>query len=448
MTAGATLAEARALAARGDDAPAIQAYLRYLASEPTDLAALNELGTLALAGGYRSAATTAYRQAALHHPQDPATRVNLGHVLRLAGDPGAAREHYLAALAVDPAFAPAHQGLCWALDELGLDGGQDHARRGFAGHARRELPYRGTGTALPVLLLASARGGNVPTEAFIDDRSHRVTVLYVEYAQPDEPLPADALVVNAIGDADRCDEALACADRLLAGYDRPVINAPARVRATGRLANAQRLGGLAGVVTPQVRRFDARGLRAFEPDRWPVLVRRPGFHTGQHFLRADDRAALDAAPDVLGGTEFLAIEYLDARGSDGLSRKYRVLFIDGVAYPLHLAASHDWKVHYYSSAMAEQPSLRDEEARFLDDMAGVLGPRATAALASIQKALGLDYGGIDFAIGGDGTVLVFEANATMVIASPDADPRWNYRRRAIEAARRAARRLLEERARR
>jgi hypothetical protein len=27
--------------------------------------------------------------------------------------------------------------------------------------------------------------------------------------------------------------------------------------------------------------------------------------------------------------------------------------------------------------------------------------------------------------------LLFEANATMVIASPDADPRWAYRRAAI-----------------
>jgi glutathione synthase/RimK-type ligase-like ATP-grasp enzyme len=45
--------------------------------------------------------------------------------------------------------------------------------------------------------------------------------------------------------------------------------------------------------------------------------------------------------------------------------------------------------------------------------------------------LGLDYAGIDFGIGPDGELLLFEANATMVIATPDGDPRWAYRRAAI-----------------
>ena len=33
------------------------------------------------------------------------------------------------------------------------------------------------------------------------------------------------------------------------------------------------------------------------------------------------------------GDDLLAIEYLDARGPDGMARKYRVMFIDGVALP-------------------------------------------------------------------------------------------------------------------
>jgi len=107
------------------------------------------------------------------------------------------------------------------------------------------------------------------------------------------------------------------------------------------------------------------------------------------------------------------------------------MMIGGQLYPLHLAISRQWKVHYFTSDMADQPDHRAEEARFLADMPAVLGPKAMAALERIRDALGLDYAGIDFGIGPDGDLLLFEANATMVIAPPDRDERWAYRRAAI-----------------
>ncbi len=79
-------------------------------------------------------------------------------------------------------------------------------------------------------------------------------------------------------------------------------------------------------------------------------------------------------------------------------------------------------------------------------MAATLGPVAIAALARIQAMLGLDYAGIDFGLAQDGSLLVFEANATMVINPPDADPMWDYRRPAIAAALAAASRMLARRA--
>ena len=64
-------------------------------------------------------------------------------------------------------------------------------------------------------------------------------------------------------------------------------------------------------------------------------------------------------------------------------------------------------------------------------MPAVLGDKAMAALERIHDALGLDYAGIDFGLGPNGDLLLFEANATMVIAPPDPDERWAYRRTAI-----------------
>jgi glutathione synthase/RimK-type ligase-like ATP-grasp enzyme len=53
------------------------------------------------------------------------------------------------------------------------------------------------------------------------------------------------------------------------------------------------------------------------------------------------------------------------------------------------------------------------------------------ALEGIRDALGLDYAGVDFGLAPNGDLLLFEANATMVIAVPDGDERWAYRRAAI-----------------
>jgi hypothetical protein len=79
-------------------------------------------------------------------------------------------------------------------------------------------------------------------------------------------------------------------------------------------------------------------------------------------------------------------------------------------------------------------------------MEGVLGPRAMAALAEIQSRLGLDYAGIDFGLSANREILLFEANATMVVNPPEPDPKWAYRRPAVERIYSAVRRMLMLRA--
>jgi hypothetical protein len=111
-------------------------------------------------------------------------------------------------------------------------------------------------------------------------------------------------------------------------------------------------------------------------------------------------------------------------------------------YPLHLAISKHWKIHYFSADMRDRAEHRAEEAKFLSDMPAVLGANAMAALEELAAAIGLDYGGIDFALTQRGEVLLFEANATMVVEQPDGDLRWDYRRAAVERIHAAVRDLL------
>jgi hypothetical protein len=448
MTAEITqlLERARGLSATAADDAAKAVYLELLHKDPRHFAALVELGSLALASGHRSAAQTAYQQAVQWHPDNPIGHVNLGTLHLQYGEAAAAREHYAAALSIDPECAAAHQGLARALCDLGEQAAaQPHFSKGFTGRSVITQRYRGTQPPIQVLLLVSVQLGNVLVRAILDDRVFQVSALYAEFHDPQTPLPPHAVVFNAIGDADLCAPALRRAQEIIERTRAPVINPPRYVLRTGRIGNTRLLGSIPGVVAPLTRKVARAALPAAPDLRFPLLLRAPGFHMGQHFVRVERREDLSRVAS-LPGEELLAIEYLDARGADGMSRKYRVMFIDGELYPLHLAISADWKVHYFSADMATQQAYRDEERRFLEDMAGTLGPRTLAALSRIAATLRLDYAGIDFGVDAGGSVLLFESNATMAILTPAPDPIWDYRRAPIARALAAATQLVRRRA--
>jgi glutathione synthase/RimK-type ligase-like ATP-grasp enzyme len=109
------------------------------------------------------------------------------------------------------------------------------------------------------------------------------------------------------------------------------------------------------------------------------------------------------------------------RSEDGYFRKYRIVFVDREPFAYHLAISSQWMVHYVSADMTTVPWKLDEEHRFLANASEVLAERATQAIAAIGRRLDLDYAGIDFTVLPDGRVLVFEANATMLIHRESSD---------------------------
>ena len=439
----AMLAQARHLLSQGRNDEAYAAYVKILNLAPSNRTVLHELGALAYADGYRSAARTVYTQIIRNWPDDLAGCVNLGLILYEDGDPAAAKTHYEAALKIDPASADAHRGLGRIFCDAGDTENADwHWRKSFDTQAIVPQNYRGKGPGVPILLLVSARGGNIPTHNILDNRIFAVTALYTEYYKPEFPLPHHAIIFNAIGDADFCPHALDAAEMIVERAGTKTINAPALVRRTGRAENATRLADIPGVRAPQMRELCRTEIGDAKDMKFPLLLRSKGFHTGQHFVRVENEAELHATATELPGDTLLAIEYLDARGVDGMARKYRVMYIGGQLYPIHLAISADWKVHYFTADMAANATYREEEREFLEDMAKALGSPAIAALTRIGEKMGLDYCGIDFALDRDGRVLVFEANATMVINPPPPEPIWDYRRAPAARALNAAKELL------
>ena len=429
-------------------------YLALLRQRPADFGALNDFGTLVLNAGYREAARSLFSEAVRSHPDNPLGRVNLANLMYLLGEFEAARVHFEAALRSDPAHVHAHRGMANLLGAIGdAAGAREHRDKGYKNHFLTALPYRGDGPAVSVLLLVSALGGNIPTSSLLDDRIFKTTVLVTEYYDPQAPLPLHDLVFNSIGDADLCREGLEAAAGVLARTDRPVLNPPARVLETGRAANVERLRGLPNVVVPRMVRVSRHALAgpegidlvASNGFSFPLLVRAPGFHTGQHFARVETPEELAAVLAPFPGDDVWLIEELDTRDDRGMFRKFRVMIVDRRLYPLHLAISRHWKVHYFRADMAVSAENRSQDAGFLNDMAGFIGERGIAALERIAATLALDYGGIDFAVNAHGDILFFEANATMVMIPLAPDEKWAYRRPAFDAVFSAIRTMLLQR---
>ena len=425
-------------------------FIQVLEREPHHLAALNNLGSVLIATGHREAAGIAFKEAVARHPNSLIGRVNRGNFLLEESERVAAygrdaealqlkreaREHYEHALRVEAGNKRAHEGLSYLLADLGdPQKAAWHKRQAFGNRFIIPLPYRGARPPVSLLQLASTTGGNIRLQRFLDDRIFKTFLVLPEFYNPNTPLPAHQLVINGIGDVELSPGALAAAQSVLALTRAPVINPPAAVLATSRSNNAMRFSNMPGVITPVTATLPRERLSGAKTAavlarhglRFPLLLRSPGFHSGQHFLLVESFAALSPALAELPGDDLIAMQYLDARGPDGKTRKYRVMMIDGQTFPLHLAISSQWKIHYFSAEMADHPEHRAEDAAFLENMPGVLGPLAMSALERIRSTLALDYAGIDFGLNANGEILLFEANATMVVNPPGPDERWRYR---------------------
>ena len=449
-SAPAAFARAQQLDALGRNDEAKQAYLDVLQLDPDHFEALTALAALATKMGLRSAARAALTRAAQSHPHRALGHANLAIQLSDAGELAAAREHFETALRLEPDSRAAHRGMAILLLRLGeTEAAKRHGRTGFGGLAD-PWPFRGQGRPVTVLLVLSAVGPNAPVELFMDDRVFRKWTVAPEFFDPASELPSHDLVFNGVGDPDRCGAALDGADAIVARSKAPVLNAPGRIRDTGRVENARRLERIPGVVTPRIARWSRDALSAPSAESalaragfpFPVLLRSPGFHGGELFVKVDEPRALPQAVAGLPGETLFVMQFVDTRGPDGKLRKYRAMMVDGRLYPLHLAVSSHWKVHYFTADMADRPDHRAEDEAFLGDMPAALGPQATQTLERLHAELALDYGGIDFAVDAAGQVVVFEANAAMAVPPPLGADKWRYRDAPVARITRAVQTML------
>jgi len=372
------------------------------------------------------------------------------HAIALCGDIKASRSAYEHALTYAPLDFDANWGL-FEVDQLLEDSAAALHHQQIALAQRSLLTFearvRPAKTTILELCIAGTFQANIPLDFILDRERITVHKLYLG-EHPVPPLPPYDIVFNTIADAPNASPALAAAASFIAGQNRPALNAPALVPLTSRdsiallFRNSRKSARVAVAQT-------LRATRHFAPlnhPPFPFLIRPIDSHAGKDLAKIDSAEALHAylaATPQVG--EFYLSAFIDYRNADGYFRKYRIAFVDGVAYPVHMAVSPHWMIHYYNAPMAENAWMRDEEHVFMRDIGAVFSGSLADGLRDIAEAIPLDYFGIDCAIARDGRVLLFEASTANIVHLRDPVDLYPYKAEYVPRIIGALERLFDQR---
>ena len=350
----------------------------------------------------------------------------------------------------DPAARNAHLRLYEVEQMLGRpDSAIEHLRAAVQSSRVVSLPALQQPAARSVLAFSrvAAFEANTPLELILDTEHTTLHRLYIDDGDthvPDEELPPYDVLFNTIAESEQAQPALALAHAFAERTGRRPVNDPAIVAQLGRAGVAHRFAGSTTILAPGVERVEAGALRARDLTA-PLVVRPVGSQAGHALGLVADRAELHAYLDEHAYASYFVTPFVDYRSRDGFYRKYRVMFVNGVPFAYHLAISPRWMIHYYNAPMADHQWMRDEEARFIDGLGAVFHGPLHEALHDIARGVALEYFGIDCGIAPDGRLLLFEADAAMLVHGTDAPDLFPYKRVGFERVKAALTTLLSQR---
>ncbi len=303
------------------------------------------------------------------------------------------------------------------------------------------MPCAAERPRLRVLMLAAGveMGGNTPIEFLLEGSDIALSVLYIVPGLPlPDPLPYHDIAFNAIADTEDSRAALEIVEALMPRWPRPVLNAPEGIRRLNRDALYALLADAPDIYIPMTARISRAALESLGRGEialttlladgvWPLIVRPIDSHAGRGLDRLESAADIEKYLAGQRGGAFFISRYIDYSGKDGAFRKYRIVFVDGKAYAIHMAISHQWKIWYLNADMAASAEKRAEEDAFMTHFDEGFGVRHKEALAEIAARVGLSYFAIDCAETKDGALLIFEGGNTMIVHNMDSDAVYPYK---------------------
>jgi len=305
-----------------------------------------------------------------------------------------------------------------------------------------------------ILVLGGVGASHVPTRYLFDPALFAtMTLTLLSPDQPDAPLGNVAfdalteadLIFNTLGEIEKDGGQVESVKILSARLGKPILNPPDRVARTGRDRAHELFGDIPGLRVPDVRRMMRNELAGLSSFTDPFLIRPGGAHGGEDLALIETSFDMEKYLANAPYECFLLTDFHDFKGPQDCYRKYRFIFVDRQPYPYHLAIAENWLVHYWRAEMERTYWKKREEADFLTDWRRVFGPEAAATVEQVARRMDLDYGGMDCSVLPDGKVLLFEANACMLVHLDDTVACFPYKYQAVPRIRDAVTRMIRNR---
>jgi hypothetical protein len=279
---------------------------------------------------------------------------------------------------------------------------------------------------------------NTPIEFLLADSDVTLEMLFLV---PGEGLPEfwpeHDVVFVAVSESEENLAVLDALGRKFRNWPKPVLNRPSGITKLIRDRAYGVLRDCAGSFMPVNRRINrvdlarvaagGRDISAFTESGFPIIARPVDSHAGHGLQKL---ASCQVVVDYLsqqGEEEFFVSPFIDYSSVDGWFRKYRIALVDGVAFPVHMAVSRAWMVHYLNADMMDNAANRAQEAQFMLYFESGFGLRHRAAFSRVNELLGLDYVLLDCGEMPDGRLLIFEAGNAMIVHAMDPEALFPYK---------------------
>ncbi len=285
---------------------------------------------------------------------------------------------------------------------------------------------------------------NTPIEFLLESSNFDLLLHFVDADTENlEDIPHHDVAFVAVGESAANAPILNNLKRLLNGWVGPILNnAPDRILGLTRDGVAKLLEDESCILSPTTISISRETLKTLASEEsnissvlpkssYPIIVRPVGTHAGIGMERIAGAAELSQYLKKRAEIHYYIAPFIDYRGVDGRFRKHRIAFINGVAFPSHLAISDHWMVHYLSASMSIHEDRRAEEAAWMANFDRDFAVRHARAFDALHRHLGLDYFAIDCAELPDGRLLLFEADVAMIVHAMDSEITFPYKKLAM-----------------
>lgn len=313
------------------------------------------------------------------------------------------------------------------------------------------------------LLALSAPGdfmANTPVEFLLENSDIALDLLFLsENESFPGQLPEHDVAFVAVAESDANRKLLAGIARASRSLSRPLINAAENIERLTRDGAHALLRDTPGVTYPCNLRVARATLDevAQSPEAlekllpglsYPIIIRPLNSHAGAELNKIEAATELVDYLEGRAASVFYVAPFVNYASKDRLFRKMRIVLIEGEAYPVHMAVSKNWMVHYLNADMFDSATHRAEEARFMRDFDADFAYRHARALEGVYERARLDYLLIDCAQTQDGRLLIFEVGTAMIVHNLDPVGVFPYKAERMEKIFKAFARMLQRRARR